>query len=206
MAKEPYKATNRKAYVDQMCRYLDRRERMRLFVVLTSWHVADDGSMVRDVTTSHWEKAFQSLAGRYLPLPVRNVFKRKTALCSYTTAFQLRQKPNLSDASIRDLQELYQIPSLNDDFGKYFVGSWYCRDTPLPFSTASTWERVRVQLRDPQDRNVVLPASTIRAYPGTHMSDAARYNFVLLHSDQNSSVNGVDDYGIQGNYLMRLCH
>ena len=133
----------------------------------------------------------------------KQVCEAQSCLISTVFDFQLLQKPSLAEASIGDLQELYQIPSLGDDFGKYFVGLWYRRDTPLPFSTASTWERVRVQLRDPQDRNVVLPASTICAYPGTHKSDAARYNFVLLHSDQNSSVDNVDDYGIQGNFLMQ---
>ena len=42
MAKHPYKATNRKDYAKQMCRYLDRHERVRLFSTLTVWRLARD--------------------------------------------------------------------------------------------------------------------------------------------------------------------
>lgn len=190
MAKEPYKATNRKAHTEQMCRFLDRRERMRLFSVLTLWHVSDDGTMLRSISAAHQEKAFQSLAGIYLPASVGNIFRRKTALCSYTTAFQLRQKPNLTEASVEELQELYRISGLKDDLGEYFVGSLHCRNISLrlPFSAASAWDRVRVQLRDPQDRNLVLPALTICASPTrADKKEVARYNFVLLHANHNVS-------------------
>ena len=92
MAKIPYKATNRKAHAEQMCQYLDRTERMRLFSALTTWHSASDETMLSSVTAEQRKKAFQRLAGRFLPAAVRNVFERKTALCSDTTAFQLHQE------------------------------------------------------------------------------------------------------------------
>lgn len=169
MVKEPYKATNRKAHTEQMCHFLDQRERMRLFSVLTSWHVLDDSTMLRSISAAHQEKVFQSLAGIYLPASVRDIFRRKTALCSYMTAFQLRQKPDLMEASVEELQELYQISCLKDDLGEYFVGSSWLHgrniSLRLPFSAASAWDRVRAQLRDPQDRNLVLPALTICVSP-----------------------------------------
>ena len=193
MAKEPYKATNRKAHAEQMCRFLDRRERTRLFSVLTSWHVSDDGTMLQSISAPHQEKVFQSLAGKYLPASVGNIFRRKTALCSYTTAFQLRQKPYLMGVSVEELQKLYHISGLKDDLEEYFVGSLHCQDIPLrlPFSAVSTWDRVRVQLRDPQDRNLVLPALTICASPGANKKEVARYNFVLLHANHNVSSDDV---------------
>lgn len=56
------------------------------------------------------------------------------------------------------------------------------------FSAASAWDRVRVQLRDPQDRNLVLPALTICASPTrADKKEVARYNFVLLHANHNVS-------------------
>ena len=191
MAKEPYKATNRKAYVEQMCRFLDRKERIRLFSVLTSWH-SSEGVILRGISTTHRRKAFRLLAGRYLPTPVREVFGRKTALCSETTAFQLRQKPTLAEASIDDLQRLYQLPDFKEDLEKYFIGPRTRQGTMLSFLSASTWDRVRVQLRDPQDKKLVLPAQTIVcACPSSNRGEAGRYNFVLFQMNRDTGRDDV---------------
>ena len=198
MAKIPYKATNRKAYAEQMCRYLDRKERMRLFSALVTWHSASDGTMLSSITAEQRKKAFQQLAGLFLPAAVRNVFERKTALCSDTTAFQLRKKPNYAEASIDEMQELFCLRNFREDLRTYFLSSRARQDMPLPFSSLSIWDRMRVQLKDPQDRELVLPALTIVANPHGEGSEdeLGRFNFVLLHGEANSE--GLDNFGIRG--------
>ncbi len=37
MAKLPYRRTNHKAYTSQMCRFLDRQEKIRLFELFLAW-------------------------------------------------------------------------------------------------------------------------------------------------------------------------
>lgn len=199
MAKVPYKATNRKAHAEQMCRYLDRRERMRLFSALATWHSSSDGTMLSTITADQQKKAFQHLAGRFLPIPVRNVFERKTALCSDTTAFQLRRRPNYAEGLVDDMQELYGLSSFKEDVRSFFLGLRAREDTCLPFSSISVWDRMRVQLKDPQDKELVLPALTIVASPHSESSrnKAARFNFVLLHGDPEVT-DTVDDFGIRG--------
>lgn len=182
---------------------------MRLFSALIEWHSASEDVMLPGgLTVEQQEKVFQRLIGKFLPAPVKDVFKRKNALCSDTTAFQLRQTPNCMEASIDALQELYDLPGLRYDLQRYFLGSRARHDMNLPFRSLSTWERMRIQLRDPQDPELVMPPLTVEATP-RNASHVGRYNFVLLHRPENTSSNSftdvdglpVDDFGIKGKFL-----
>lgn len=209
MAKQPYKATNRKGFAEQMCRYLDRGERIRLFSAFTEWHSVSSDSAELDGSDPDRQQAaenvaFDHLIGCYLPTPVRNIFQaKKSSLCSRTTAFRLRQKPNLKNLLLHDAQKIYELPSFKNDLIRYFVGRKTC-DARLPFDTVSTWSQMRIQLRDPQDPDFVLPALTVQAYPpkksvsATLQARAGRYNFVLLGRDALGGVHDQNDFGIQG--------
>ena len=118
---------------------------MRLFYALVTWHSASDGTMLSSITAEQRKKAFQQLAGRFLPTAVRNVFEKKTALCSDTTAFQLHKRPNYAEASIDETQDLFCLRNFREDLRSYFLGSRARQDTPLPFSLLSIWDRVRIQ-------------------------------------------------------------
>ena len=205
MAKQPYKATNRKEYSEQMCRYLDRDERIRMFSALTEWH--STGHATANECEQEKKERFQQLVGRFLPSPVRNIFQAKNPLLNATTAFQLHQKPDAKGLLLRDVQLQYEVPNLIDDLCRYFLGSRAQDYTSLPFSSLDIWWRVRVQLKDPQDSGALLPSQTIQASPRMKTRSAAcagRYNFVLLHRDavDDSNGNSDSDYGIQGEALM----
>lgn len=218
MAKIPYKNTNRKGYAEQMCRYLDRKERMRLFSALTEWYSANDGAMINVVSFEQQRRAFQRLAGRYLPTPVRDVFLGENVLCNDTTAFQLRQKPNRTNATIDFIKEAYEIPNFDSDLHCYLHGPRVHQNMEFPFKSITTWERVRVQLRDPQDVGLVLSPLTIEAIPRKVVGNSApgsvgRYNFVLLHREASLAdidpVNHDEDFGIKGmciSYAGSLSH
>ena len=202
MAKNPFRASNKRAHAEQMCRFLDRAEKIRLFKALTVWHSADDGTMLTEVTPAQWQKAFQQLAGVFLPAPVRSIFEKKTAMCSSTTAFQLRKQPD-KDATIEDAQALYDLPTFVEDLRSHFLGSRALSDAGLPFSSMRIWYRMRVQLRDPQGTGVVLLPVTIVADPEFKGKDwknevvAGRNNFVLLHkADDQDSLS--EAFGIKG--------
>lgn len=201
MAKIPYKSTNRKDYAEQMCRFLDRGERVRLFSSLIAWHSGNDGRMLSRVSPEQQQKAFHLLAGRFLSAQaVQNVFERKTAMCSDTTAFQLRGKPNTLEVPIEAIQDLYDLPNFGDDLRSYFLGPRAHQDMRLPFCSINTWYRVRMQLKDPQDKELVLPPLTCLANPRSEgskihvLATGGRFNFVLLHGDTDVE----EDFGIRG--------
>ena len=204
MAKIPYRATNRKGYAEQMCRFLDRAERVRLFSSLIAWHSRSDGTMTSRMSAEQRQRVFEKLAGKFLPAPVQNVFQRKTALCSDTTAFQLRKNPNLTEARIDAMQELHDLPNFEDDLRNYFLGPRVRQDISLPFCSVDTWDRVRIQLKDPQDKEIVLPplTSSCVANPRSDGSKGqetiGRFNFVLL---RGGGADADEDYGIRGGCL-----
>ena len=200
--KEAYKATNRKDYAEQMCRSMDRGERIRWFSDFTEWLSVCDWTSVDECDQVAKEKAFQEyVVGRSLATPVRNVFQSKNSLCSETTAFQLRRKPNASGLSLHDAQSQYEVPNFISDLRHHFLGPSVQCGASLPFNYLSIWWRVRVQLKDPQDGGVVLPPQTIQASPPVKIDNTAyagRYNFVLLRRDVVDSSDGLGDYGIRG--------
>lgn len=198
MAKEPYRHTNRRDFAEQMCRFLDREEKTRQFEALQEWASLGDWSTFDHAAK---EKAFQKLAGKFLPTPVRDVFQGKSALCNETTAFQLRQKPNGKGLSLFEVQSQYRIPTFIEDLRRHFLGPSAHHSTIIPFSNLSTWWRVRVQLKDPQDTDVLLPPLTIQATPPMKIENiehAGRYNFVLLRRDTADDLDGLANYGVRG--------
>ena len=108
------------------------------------------------------------------------------------------------------------MPSLWEDFRSHFLGARAHPDTNLPFDSIDTWERVRTQLRDPQDPELVLTPATIEACPqiesGHRNTRAVRCNFVLLHPEAGSNniagAEGVDRLVLNGgsspNHYLRL--
>ena len=214
MAKHPYKATNRKDYVKQMCQFLDREEKTRLFSPLTEWQSIIKSSEPQGsaVSQAAREEAFQRLIGCYLPTPVRNIFRTTVStLCTETTAIQLGRKPDMRELPCLGMQSLYELPNLIDDLRRYFLRGFEMRHTTyLPFNTVNTWSKMRLQLKDPQDTDIVLSPYTIQALPPKRAGEivySGRYNFVLIRRstvvDRILAESG-GNFGIQGN-SMHLC-
>ena len=90
---------------------------------------------------------------------------------------------------------MYELPNFQNDLHYFLYGRQAVNQTILPFTTISTWSRVRMQLKDPQDINLVLPPVTVEASPLViegKTGYTGRYNFVLLQRDVNT-----EDFGIQ---------
>ena len=102
------------------------------------------------------------------------------------------------------MQDLYRQPNFGEDLRGFFLGPRARWDMPLPFSSISVWDRVRVQLKDPQDKELVLPAITFVADPSCagDKGDLGRFNFVLLHDE--IALEGLDDFGIRGECCRNL--
>ena len=197
-----YKATNHKNYAEQMCLALYRAETIYLASDTFEWASTCGSTAVGVSDPKAVEKTFQEyLLGRTLATPVRNVFQAKNSLCSGTTAFQLRQKPFAKGLLLRDVQLQHGVPNFIDDLRQHFLGPRARRDASLPFNSVNTWWRVRVQLKDPQDSEVLLPPQAIQASPPLRIGEiayAGRYNFVLLRKDEVDNSDGLDAYGIRG--------
>lgn len=209
-----YRATNRKNYAEQMCLGLYRAETVYFASNTFEWASGLNWATNDDWDPVEMEKSLQEyLVGRSLATPVRNVFQTKNPLCSETTAFQLRQKPNANRLSLQDVQRHHDVPNFISDLYQHFLGPGM-HGADFPFSTLSVWWRVRVQIKDPQDPEVLLPPQVIQASPQLKIKEvmcSGRYNFVLLRRDSACNLDGphwqVDDddsYGIQGEVSLTM--
>ena len=188
-----------------MCLALYRAETIYFASDAFEWASGLDWATMDDWDPVAMEKSIQEyIVGRSLAMPALNVFQAKNTLCNETTAFHLRQKPNAEELSLQDVQWRHDVPNFTSDLYQHFLGSRSRRDADLPFSSLSTWWRVRVQCRDPQDSEVLLPPQVIQASPPLKIGETAysgRYNFVLLRRGSASNLNlnnSGEDYGIQG--------
>lgn len=200
-----YRATNHKNYAEQMCLGLYRAETIYFASDAFEWASGLDWTAKDDWDPVETEKSFQEyIVRRSLVTPTRNVFQARNPLCNETTAFQLRQKPNAKELSLQDVQLRHDVPNFISDLYQYFLGftGRAQRGADLPFNSLNTWWRVRVQLRNPQDSDTLLPPQVIQASPPFEAGDTVhpgRYNFVLLQRGSTGDSNDADGYyGIQG--------
>ena len=105
-----------------------------------------------------------------------------------------------TNLSPQDIQNMYELPHFQNDLHRFlydrtYIAPWHAI---TPVACISTWSRVRMQLKDPQDVKRVLPPVTVEASPPMSKGKtfrAGRYNFVLLQRDA-----GIEDIGIQGDH------
>ena len=80
----------------------------------------------------------------------------------------------------------------------------------LPFDTVKVWSKMRLQLKDPQDTDIVLSPYTVQALPPKRVGETVcpgRYNFVLLRrSTAVDRILDLGDFGIQGDVMYLSLH
>ena len=206
-AKRPYQRTNKKdGYGGQICRIQDREEKILFMTLLLALCHTLCSISLTALTSAQQEKVVQQMTGLYL-ISDQNIFERKTALCSNMTAFQLRKIPHFEDISIDDAEPLYYtLTHFREDLRSYFLGPRVRQDATLPFSSISIWDRVRVQLRNPQDEELVIEPCTVLATPRINHGKGkqvatGRFNFILLHRDDNSGNS--NDFGVRGAFCLK---
>ena len=111
-----------------------------------------------------------------------------------------------------DIQTLYGLPNFVDDIRQYFLKDLeiYRTHDDLSFDTVTTWSQIRIQLKDPQDADIVLDPITVQAMPPKKEGQSTvpgRYNFVLFRRGTPilSETLGQGDFGIQGKIQIFTC-
>ncbi|KAH8109742.1 hypothetical protein DFH11DRAFT_1515182 [Phellopilus nigrolimitatus] len=212
MAKIPYRSTNRKEYASQMCRFLDRQERVRLFDWLLEWNkcqtdaTADfpagttaaerrHSNMITSDDRHMRQSTYEHLVNIFLPATVPSYFEHKRAICNDTTAIIIPSRHSQRHLGLIAAMALYGIPDLRKELIQYFKSADFGVDRNglrvlLPFNTMHTWWNVSVQLRHPQDEDSALPKVKVLATPPSKNLPLGRYNFVLCKESPDSKVQG----------------
>ncbi|TDL22476.1 hypothetical protein BD410DRAFT_723064 [Rickenella mellea] len=213
-AKIPYaKGTNKKDYVKQMVRFLEREEKLDHFKSMLEYVGAlGDYSLGDDVTVVGHLSGFDRTEGKlrrvrvarvgsdYTTRPVRDIFSSPSTPGNDTTAFHLVNRTTFSKYTIETLSELYRIPDLRAAIGDYFSGQTIearngRRISPpncdLPFDRLNVWDHCRIQLRAIHDESIIKPPTTIQARPPSTERQYGWCNFVLVPQRRDAPVSHV---------------
>ncbi len=210
-AKYPYRHTNHKDFAPQICRLLDRDAKVTLFFLYVAWMksiqatgdrgrdyaaiplienydvAVDDGLEPGEAQLRHTH--FDFLADVFLPFRFRDTFAEGCHPSNATTAFILKQKPDIASLSIELAMEQFELQELHHALNDYYHGfsraraQWY---RPLPFQAMKIWYSVRMQLRATQNEEVILPALKVMASPPTQEKTFGHCNFVLVRDGADS--------------------
>ncbi|KLO05486.1 hypothetical protein SCHPADRAFT_946867 [Schizopora paradoxa] len=186
MAKKPYKFTNRKEFAEQMCRYLDRREKVELFREFLEWESIEPTIEVERDGVRTMKRDVSSLQSKLLPPLVKDWFQSPADFHprNDTTVFLVADRIFRGDMKVRDVGILYRLPRLRELLDS-FHRNHYTRNHHIrrqPFELLDCWDRVRLQTRPATRRtyNLVLPPSTLMASPPTKDAKFGHCNFALV--------------------------
>lgn len=199
MAKVPYRASNKRNFEEQMCRYLDRREKVRCFEMYQEWlalglndtapaapkdnedALSDaDAETVRKLTRSERWALFKS---KFLPKPIKDEFEDDLNPRSSTTAFLLTSTISRRFVPIQEAADLFQLRNFRTAMKAFFNPNR--QDAPLPFNEIDVWYSVRMQKR-PRYGEPISEPMTVSASPPDAEYPSGLYNFVLVRDPSSS--------------------
>ncbi len=202
MAKQPYRATNKKNFEEQVCRNLDRHDKIAHFsLYLKKEEIMDGFRQLPKMPKDYLEQLTDGLEEAFLPPPVRNHFlaEEQQVPRNSTTVFLLTDRITYGNMKVSEVVELYKLPNLSPSLRRQF-GVSLSRNGPTdvyPFSWIDCWDRVRLQLLQCElgGDGAVLPATTIMASPPSDDYPFGFCNFVLVKRPHDLSTSGIQGRG-----------
>ncbi|KAG2046507.1 hypothetical protein BDR06DRAFT_1014664 [Suillus hirtellus] len=207
--KDPARHTNNNNYDLQICRHLDRLEKLRRFEIATTLksHVVDPGTETEDeggeeeeelnctrVATNYFNRAkdITALSHQACPGPPR----------TFTTgnvAIHLNFNPTCTGMKLDDVSDNFNLLDLHHALSAFLqcdtrngnmthgVGvprrSLIDRPPILPFDRVQVWHTVRLQQVSYHDLSVALPAQTLHASPSSPEWLKGQRDAVLVNID-----------------------
>ncbi len=197
MAKVPYRATNKKDFEIQMCRFDDRREKLRLLTLfvenekhrkLKASKVDSQGNHTsgpaRDASGSTPGSGVPAneFAKMFLPPPIRNAFDKDDAPRNTTTAFLLTDRITYGNMKISEVAQMYRLPKLQRLVRGFFGKRKLLLDC---------WNRVRLQMRSVSQSGTVLPPAVVMAAPPSKQYRRGFCNFVMVKDAATYGIAGI---------------
>lgn len=207
LAKDLYRGTNHKDFGGQMCRALDRKERLRSFLAFIAWSEAElirRGSKSASKSREKKKKKGQQ-AGAADP---GNRDRNKPVVSLARTAHSLY-------IPINRTAQKYKLPDLEPALRFFFLSSsyqhivWrYARGTPedqphrIPYTHIDIWKQLRLQPSKVQDEDSDAVATTLQALPPGTDYPLGRCNCVLIRKSDSAERTGIA--GETMHYLSQL--
>jgi hypothetical protein len=192
MAKHPYQASNRRNFFEQMCRYLDRRERIMYFDEFHTWLAAKSHIDTAELALQNYSPGFHSVMvpriitsedGK-LTLPPGDLDRLR--LC-------LTRKPSISRKELVSVAHTYELPNLLRDVAQYLASfpSANGRAQGVSVNYVDTWNKLRIFLPAVHDNKKDGIAHSVEALPPSPGRSFGHCHCVLVHDTDEAQETGI---------------
>ncbi|KAG1729418.1 hypothetical protein EDD22DRAFT_960913 [Suillus occidentalis] len=207
--KDPARSSNNNNYDPQICRHLDRTDKLE-----AAGHDHGDGDVDFDAdvdhdipnllamskypghsrpTTNYFEiaKVLQHREAGTVPVPLRSFVIERTA-------FHLAYDPSIRNISVDDAAIKFGLPDLRPAIADFLRREdTHGRDhihtiggarragptTPLPFDKLQVWFKLRLQDTDFHDISIIRPAQTLNCAPPSDPWTSGRYDTAIINNE-----------------------
>jgi hypothetical protein len=179
MAKQAYRATNKRDFEKQMCRYLDRTDRVTLLSELLLWRDTKNRDDILEEMIGNRSLDYQELA-QYLWLDDADEEMVQRTRPERSGHIWHNHHPHQRNQSLEQLVTQYNLPSFLNDLTTFLTSA---QSTPyeLPHSAkvVDVWLNCRIQLPLVADDDELAAIRTIQAIPPSSSLPYGRSSFVL---------------------------
>jgi hypothetical protein len=202
MAKEPYQATNRKNYTTQMCRALDRDDRVAYLKELIDWEEAqwdmeDLEATFKEYTPRYKLRAIANFEeARNDPKGERRVRSRYK-----TSRLWLAERPLISSVKVMEVATRYRLPDLQERIERFFryspsLGGMNPLDRAnweFTIVCLDVWKKLTIRMPNVQDEDICSIIHSVEAVAPSESLPYGRCHCVLVHRSDDA-----EPFGIQG--------
>jgi Plavaka transposase len=201
-AKVPYRSTNRKDYVRQMCNRLDCAERIAHRLELIQWCRDTQEQARREAMFQLYTPRYrQILASRYDEYSQEHDPKQVVPLKTRISQSRLwlALKPYRHRQDVITIAHEYQLEDFSSTLRTFLQSCRHPEDdlSDLEVRYIDVWRKLRIRTVDVQDDEKVTLEHAIQAEPPSPLLPYGRCHCVLIHVG-----NDVETTGLEGEYSL----
>jgi hypothetical protein len=205
MAKQAYRATNKRDFEKQMCGYLDRCDRVSFMKELLHWWKIQENCDAVEEAIRDQPSDYQTLARALLLDDTDEEMLQATGSQGREHIWH-NVNPHNSKRSLEQICNIYCLPNFLRDLNDYLV-SLKASAWPISENVVDTWLNCRIQLPLIQEEDEQAAVRTIQALPPSASLPYGRCSCVLIRTGQSARSTGLKGlyFHFHDFLLLNLC-
>ncbi|KAG8832778.1 hypothetical protein FRC17_000651 [Serendipita sp. 399] len=183
MAKQPYKMTNRRNVQEQICRYLDRVDRIAHLEEILKWYHLNERNRIVNAELEKYSSEYQDLARKYISAAETSWHRRHARVDRITCNLV----PNLRHRKVSQVAHTYHLLDLAAAINRFHPNS-----ATFPSQHLDVWYRMRIRTPSVQDDNEPDQVRTVMALPPAYRLPYGLCNHVFVHVGPEAKTTGVE--------------
>jgi hypothetical protein len=197
MAKNPYHSTNRKDFAVQMCRVLDRDDRIAHLKELINWEKTRRAEETLISALAEYSPGYQPRAMALFEEPPDDAEERVRSRYQ-TSRLWLAKRPYASSVGLAYVAEAYRLPDLQWRIERCLQrllniggGNVDWMNHGFRIACLDVWHKLSIRVPNVQDEDIVSILHTVEAVPPSPSLPYGHCNCVLVHRDNDAESIGI---------------